>query len=99
MVFMLNERIKHLRLSRSIRPVDLARSLHVTKQSISHWENDTIQPSVEMLTHLARFFSVTTDDLLSLDDRQFLEITDPTDLQIVHIQQVIADMQALQKNA
>ena len=42
---MLNERIRQLREARGMTQVELARQLSVTKQSVSNWENNNIQPS------------------------------------------------------
>ena len=53
---MLNQRIRLLRQSRNISQVELAKRLNVTKQSVSNWENDNIQPSIEMLLKIAEFF-------------------------------------------
>ncbi|MCX4318055.1 MAG: helix-turn-helix transcriptional regulator, partial [Lachnospiraceae bacterium] len=61
---MLNQRIRQLRQARSMSQVDLAKRLNVTKQSVSNWENDNIQPSIEMLVKLSAVFSVSTDYLL-----------------------------------
>ena len=88
----LNENIKQLRLSRNLSQVELAKALGVTKQSVSNWENNNIQPSIEMLIHLAQFFSVTTDFLLGLDYRKYIEISGLTDLQIAHITAIIDDI-------
>ena len=63
---MLNENIKSLRLSYNLSQVELASALGVSKQCISNWENDYIQPSVEMLIKIAKYFNVTTDYLLGL---------------------------------
>ena len=53
---MLNERIKQLRIGRGLSQVDLAEKLGVSKQSVSNWENDNIQPSIEMLVKISHFF-------------------------------------------
>ena len=58
---MLNQQIRELRISRRMSQVELAKALSVTKQSVSNWENDNIQPSVEMLIKIAKVFSVSTD--------------------------------------
>lgn len=89
----LNENIKRLRMARNLSQVDLARALGVTKQSISNWENNNIQPSVDMLIHLSRFFSVSTDFLLGLDQRNYIEVSGLTDQQLAHITAVIQDIQ------
>lgn len=89
---MLNERIRKLRQERNWSQVDLAKKLNVTKQSVSNWENDNIQPSIEMLVKLARVFSVSTDYILGLEERRYLEVTGLTDEEMSHIQLVIRDL-------
>lgn len=89
----LNENIKRLRMAKNLSQVDLARALGVTKQSVSNWENNNIQPSVDMLIHLSRFFSVSTDFLLGLDQRNYIEVSGLTDQQLAHITAVIQDIQ------
>lgn len=89
----LNENIKQLRMARNLSQVDLAKALGVTKQSISNWENNNIQPSIDMLIHLAEYFSVSTDYLLGLDQRKYIEISGLTDRQLAHIAAIIHDIQ------
>ncbi|MBD5534023.1 MAG: helix-turn-helix transcriptional regulator [Lachnospiraceae bacterium] len=89
----LNENIKQLRMARNLSQVDLAKALGVTKQSISNWENNNIQPSIDMLIHLAEYFSVSTDYLLGLDQRKYVEISGLTDQQLAHIADIINDIQ------
>ena len=89
---MLNKRIKQLRIERGLSQVDLAEKLGVSKQSISNWENDNIQPSIEMLLKISRIFSVSTDYLLGEDSREFIEITGLKKQYIAHIQQIIDDI-------
>lgn len=91
---MLHIRIRELRQARGMSQVELAKKLGVTKQSVSNWENDNIQPSVEMLVKLATCLCVTTDSLLGMDNRSFLEVTGLTASEIAHLQQVIDDMNA-----
>lgn len=54
-----------LRLARNLSQVDLAKALGVTKQSISNWENNNIQPSIDMLIRLAQFFINKSAELWS----------------------------------
>ncbi|SFI96038.1 DNA-binding transcriptional regulator, XRE-family HTH domain [Treponema bryantii] len=72
--------------------VEIAERLGVSKQSVSNWENDNILPSIDMLIKIAHLFSVSTDFLLGEDERQYLEVTDLTQTQMSHIQQVIDDI-------
>ncbi|MBD5479740.1 MAG: helix-turn-helix transcriptional regulator [Lachnospiraceae bacterium] len=89
----LNENIKRLRIARNLSQVDLAKVLGVTKQSISNWENNNIQPSIDMLIRLSEFFSVSTDYLLGLEQRKYIEISGLTDQQLAHIAAIINDIQ------
>ena len=63
-----------------------------TKQSVSNWENNNIQPSIDMLVKIARFFSVSTDYLLCLDDRQLLDTSGLSPQVIAQLQQLIDDI-------
>ena len=89
---MFGEIIKKIRTAHNLSQVQLAKELNVSKQTISNWENDNILPSLEMLVRISLFFSVSTDYLLELDDRRYLEITGLTDKQLEHVQQIIRDI-------
>ena len=89
---MLNERIKELRLANNLTQVELANDLSVTKQCVSNWENNNIQPSVDMLVKLAKYFSVSCDYLLGIENRKYLDVSELTDTQIAHIRQIINDI-------
>jgi len=89
---MLNEKIKTLRIARGINQVEMAESLGVSKQCISNWENDNIQPSVEMLIKIAVYFNVTTDYLLGMSDKRQLSVDGLSEKQIAHISMLIDDL-------
>ncbi len=91
---MLNENIKKLRLAQNMSQVELARRLNVSKQSVSNWENDNIQPSIEMLIKIADCFSVSTDYILGLQIEKTIDATGLTDTQIAHIRQIINDIKS-----
>ncbi len=89
---MLNENIKKLRLARGVSQVELGAALNVTKQCVSNWENDNIQPSVEMLVKLAKYFEVSTDQLLGLSGRACLFVDGLSDAEIAHLKLLIGDL-------
>ena len=89
---MLSSQIRQLRTARNLSQVQLAKALGVTKQSVSNWENNNIQPSIDMLVKIARFFSVSTDYLLCLDDRQLLDTSGLSPQVIAYLQQLIDDI-------
>lgn len=89
---MLNDRIKELRVAHSLTQVELAADLNVTKQCISNWENNNIQPSIDMLLKISDFYGVTTDYLLGRDDKKYICADQLTDDEIAHINQIIKDI-------
>ncbi|EOT27185.1 hypothetical protein C805_01293 [Eubacterium sp. 14-2] len=89
---MLGEIIRNLRTAHNLNQVQLAGALNVSKQTVSNWENNNILPSIEMLVKISQFFSVSTDYLLELDDRNYIETTGLSDTQLAHIQQIICDI-------
>lgn len=91
---MFGERIIELRKARHLTQVELAQQLHVTKQSVSNWENDNILPSIDMLRKIAQYFSCTSDYLLELEDsRCLIEITGLNAEQLAHINALAHDLQ------
>ena len=93
---MLNENIRKLRKVRHLSQVELANGLHVSKQCVSNWENDNILPSVEMLVKIAKFFGVSTDALLGLENIKTISVDGLTDVQIDHIKLLIEDLRAVE---
>lgn len=94
---MLGQRINELRLAFRWSQVDLASKLNVAKQTVSNWENENIQPSIQILVRLAKLFGVTTDYLLGLEDIPRLDV-DGLPMHVVsHLSQLISDYKEVQK--
>ena len=89
---MLNEKIKELRLSYKLNQVEMAKALGVSKQCVSNWENDKVLPSIEMLVKIAKFFNVSSDYLLGLDDSEKVSVQGLTETQVAHVKLIIQDM-------
>lgn len=89
---MLGDRIRELRMAKRLNQVELATLLGVTKQSVSNWENENIQPSIEMLVRLADVLRVSTDYLLSREDKTYIEVSGLSGDEIQHIQFIIDDI-------
>lgn len=81
-----------MRSARGLSQVELAEKLGVTKQSVSNWENDNIQPPIEMLVKIADFFSVSTDYLLGRDDKKYIDVSQLSSQEREHIQLIINDI-------
>ena len=89
---MLDLQIKNLRLANGITQVELAKKLGVTTQCVSNWENDNIQPSIEMLIKISEYFKVSTDYILGLEQKKTIDVSGLTDEQIAHIRYIIYDI-------
>ena len=91
---MLSKSIYELRMSFGWTQVQLAKKLGVTKQTVSNWENDNIQPSIDMLVKISKTFNVTTDYLLGLTPTNSISVDGlPTEF-VSHIVQIINDYKA-----
>ena len=91
---MLSKRIYEVRMSFGWTQVQLAQKLGITKQTVSNWENDNIQPSIDMLVKLSNIFNVSTDYLLGLTPTNSLNVDGlPTEF-VSHLAQIIDDYKA-----
>lgn len=88
---MLGKRILELRLSFGWNQVQLAEKIGVTKQTVSNWENENIQPSIDMLIRLAKLFHASTDYLLGLSDSQTINVEGLPITFVAHLTQIIED--------
>ena len=63
-----NEKLQELRKQRGLTQEELAKKLYVSRTAISKWESGRGYPNIESLKAIAKFFSVTVDELLSTDE-------------------------------
>lgn len=62
------EKLRELRTEKNLSQIQLAQIINVSQRSISSWETGFRQPDFETLERLAKFFEVTTDYLLGLEE-------------------------------
>ena len=60
-----NKKLQELRKQRGLTQEELAEKLYVSRTAISKWESGRGYPNIESLKVIAKFFSVTVDELLS----------------------------------
>ena len=60
--------LKMLRVERGLGQVELSQKLGLSKGIISLWENGLREPSMSSLIMLAKFFNVSVDYLLGLEE-------------------------------
>lgn len=63
-----NEKLQELRKQRGMTQEELAACLYVSRTAISKWESGRGYPNIDSLKAIAKFFSVTVDELLSTDE-------------------------------
>ena len=56
MTMSLGNKILELRKKKGLSQEQLGEKVDVTRQTISNWENDNIQPSIDMLIKIADYF-------------------------------------------
>ena len=60
-------KIKCLRKQHNITQKDLAKSLCVTSQAISKWENGKNMPDITVLPMVAKLFGISMDELFDFN--------------------------------
>ena len=60
-----NEKLQELRKQKGLTQEELAEELYVSRAAVSKWEAGRGYPNIDSLKAIAKFFSVTIDDLLS----------------------------------
>lgn len=71
---MIGDRIKQLRLDAKMTQPELAKRLDVTRSAVAAYENNSRQPSFQILIRLSHIFNVSTDYLLLGNDNNLLDV-------------------------
>ena len=66
--------LRELRQEKGILQNELAQKIGYSQASVSDWENEVKQPTADTLIAVARFFDVSTDYLLGLEDENGYKI-------------------------
>ena len=63
-----SQRLRELRLGKKLSMKQLAKEINTTDAAISNWENGVNEPKISYVISIAKFFGVTSDYLLGLED-------------------------------
>ena len=63
-----NEKLQELRKKKGLTQEELAEALYVSRTAISKWESGRGYPNLDSLKEIAKYYSVTIDELLSSDE-------------------------------
>ena len=62
------ERLKELRTEKNLSALQLGKALEVSDSTIIRWENEQRLPNIASIVSIAKYFAVSTDYLLGLED-------------------------------
>ncbi len=65
---MIGDRIKELRKEKNLSQIQLASQIGVSQKAIDYWELGTNEPKASYIIKLAKYFDVSADYLLGIDE-------------------------------
>ena len=65
---MYGQRIKELRQEKGLTQAELAKQISTTASTVGKYEREVLQPNVDMIVNICKFFGVTSNYLLGLED-------------------------------
>ena len=85
------ENLKALRKQRNLTQADLGIHIGLSKAVISKYENGLGYPTFDILIRFSKFFGVTTDYLLGVEQNKTINVSGLTDSQIDILHNLIAE--------
>ncbi len=70
----LGDKLRRLRGEKHLTQETVARRIGISKASVAGYEAGTVTPSAEVLLALAHLYNVSSDYLLGLDNRNYINI-------------------------
>ncbi len=65
---MYGERLRELRCEKGFTQKQLAEKLNISQKSLGKYERESLDLSTELIVRICRYFQVSADYLLGLDD-------------------------------
>lgn len=72
---MIADKIKALREAKGITQSELAKSLSVTRAGVNNWEQGLSIPAPSSIVEIAKYFGVSTDYLLGIENNAVLDVS------------------------
>ncbi len=89
---MFKDRFKELRTSYKYTQNEIADIFDVSVQAVYNWEKGIFMPTIDSLIKLSEFFNVSTDYLLGIDNKKYLDVSGLSTRQVAHLQQIVNDL-------
>ena len=64
----ISDRIKEIRIEKNIDQKTLAKAIGVAQSAISQWENGINEPKASYIVALSKYFNVSADFLLGIEE-------------------------------
>ena len=64
----MNEKLKELRLEKGVTQKEVAKALKISKSAYANYEQGVREPSYQVLINICKYFNVSADYLLGLED-------------------------------
>ena len=89
-LFLLADKIRHIREQAGITQAELARKLGLTRSSVNSWEMGLSVPSTQYVIELAKLFDVSTDYLLGLEQGATISVEGLSDKEVSVLLELIS---------
>ena len=74
-MYKLYDRLREIRERENISQNALANALGITRASVNAWEMGISAPNAQSLVMLSKYFNVSVDYLLGLDNNEYVDIS------------------------
>ena len=68
--------LKEIRERKKIKQVEVAKALNLPNSTYNGYEKETSQPNIETIIKLAKYFNVSTDELLGVSKTKNINLTE-----------------------
>lgn len=66
----MNNRVRELRKQKGLTQDELAKALHVSRQTVNAIENNKYNPTLELAIRLARYLGLPVEQIFMLDEER-----------------------------
>ena len=91
-------RLRELRDRENISQNALANTLGITRASVNAWELGISAPNAQSLVMLSKYFNVSVDYLLGLNDSEYIDISDLNSTEKEMICSMVRYLSSLKEN-
>ncbi|MDE6937978.1 MAG: helix-turn-helix domain-containing protein [Lachnospiraceae bacterium] len=76
----IGKQLKNARMHSGLTQENVAEKIHVSRQTISNWENEKSYPDIINVIELSSLYSISLDDLLKGDERMMKHLEESTNV-------------------